>query len=340
MPNYCNFCKSFNKNQQLKRCTKCLNVAYCNSECQRNDWNEHQRVCVAKENDPIGFPFIISAKKSSINEAYLRDNLINYAKNFVQIMSVNNNQSDEYDDNDQANVFNYNLYKNFGVSIKTNQKQPAFKTLNELVNYIKSNNEKHQIYTLKLLWNNDVKLNVQICDYLNLHSVVSNNIKLNSSTSSDYTCLDECLKLFTKSEKLTPDNPWYCPKCKQHQEATKQIYLWKLPKYLIIILKRFQAHKEDTSNYPEWAQSKYGYFLNNRVQYEKLNTLIDFPLYDLDMSKYIYDPLNANSKANENVYDLYAVINHLGDSLYSGHYTAFARCHNDNDTLTNSLGRF
>ena len=150
--------------------------------------------------------------------------------------------------------------------------------------------------------------------------------------------LDECLKLFSKPEILTPDNPWYCPKCKKHQEATKQIYMWKLPKYLIIILKRFQAHEQDTSRYPEWIQAKYNYLLKNHVSYEKINTLIDFPLYNLDMSNYIYDPLN-DTKNNENIYDLHSVINHIGDSLYSGHYTAFSRCHKLNETLNNSLGK-
>jgi len=31
----------------------------------------------------------------------------------------------------------------------------------------------------------------------------------------------------------------YCPKCKSHQEAIKQMSPWKLPKILIIQLKRF-----------------------------------------------------------------------------------------------------
>jgi uncharacterized UBP type Zn finger protein len=56
------------------------------------------------------------------------------------------------------------------------------------------------------------------------------------------------------------------------------------------------------------------------------------------MSDYIYDPLKDSRDTNENIYDLHSVINHLGDSLYSGHYTAFSRCHEPNDTLKNSLG--
>ena len=35
----------------------------------------------------------------------------------------------------------------------------------------------------------------------------------------------------------------YCPKCKEHREAIKQMSLWRLPKILIIQLKRFTYQK-------------------------------------------------------------------------------------------------
>ena len=31
----------------------------------------------------------------------------------------------------------------------------------------------------------------------------------------------------------------YCPQCKQHREASKQLLLWRLPNVLIVQLKRF-----------------------------------------------------------------------------------------------------
>ena len=34
----------------------------------------------------------------------------------------------------------------------------------------------------------------------------------------------------------------YCSRCKQHREATKQMSVWRLPRYLIIHLKRFSFH--------------------------------------------------------------------------------------------------
>ena len=35
----------------------------------------------------------------------------------------------------------------------------------------------------------------------------------------------------------------YCPKCKEHREAIKQMSLWRLPRILIIQLKRFTYQK-------------------------------------------------------------------------------------------------
>ena len=221
------------------------------------------------------------------------------------------------------------------MSIK-NEIKPSiqFKTLTELINHLKGDcdNTKKQ-FSMKLVWNNDIKLNIKIYDkkLANLNKIGKDDYHHQESSN-----IDECLKLFSKSEKLDHQNEWYCPKCKKHQEATKQIYLWKLPKYLIIILKRFQAHKQDSSKYPEWVQSRYNYLLQNHVSYEKINTFIDFPLYNLDMSNYISDPLKHSKNNNENIYDLNSVINHLGDSLYSGHYTAFSRCHDSEDTLLNN----
>ncbi|XP_028401307.1 ubiquitin carboxyl-terminal hydrolase 15-like [Dendronephthya gigantea] len=116
--------------------------------------------------------------------------------------------------------------------------------------------------------------------------------------------LDDCINLFLNKEKLSADDPWYCPTCKEHQQATKKFDLWSLPKILIIHLKRFSY---------------------NRFWRDKLDIKVDFPLTNLDMSKYV-----INSEHPPAIYDLHAVSNHFG-GLGGGHYTAFGKNPNKND---------
>lgn len=57
--------------------------------------------------------------------------------------------------------------------------------------------------------------------------------------SSSRTSLSECLKQFLKVERLSGEAAWECPTCKTKREAEKKIDIWKLPKVLIVHLKRY-----------------------------------------------------------------------------------------------------
>ncbi|OMO52128.1 putative Ubiquitin carboxyl-terminal hydrolase [Corchorus capsularis] len=109
--------------------------------------------------------------------------------------------------------------------------------------------------------------------------------------------LYKCLQAFLMEEPLGPEDMWYCPGCKDHRQASKKLDLWRLPEILVIHLKRFS----------------YSRFLKN-----KLETYVDFPIDDLDLSDYI---AYKNGELS-NRYMLYAVSNHYG-SMGGGHYTAF-----------------
>eukprot|EP00794_Sanderia_malayensis_P007084 gene7084-7884_t len=113
--------------------------------------------------------------------------------------------------------------------------------------------------------------------------------------------LQDCLELFLTKEKLGADDPWYCPTCKIHQQASKKFDLWGLPTVLVIHLKRF--------SYNRWWR-------------DKLDTLVEFPIRDLNLTPYVFDKNHPAA-----VYDLHAVSNHYG-GLGGGHYTAYAKnCH-------------
>jgi ubiquitin C-terminal hydrolase len=55
---------------------------------------------------------------------------------------------------------------------------------------------------------------------------------------------------------------------------------------------------------------------------KKLQNLIEFPLEDLDLSKYV-----SGYKAETYVYDLFGVCNHMGNVM-GGHYTSFVKNRN------------
>lgn len=110
--------------------------------------------------------------------------------------------------------------------------------------------------------------------------------------------LKECIELFTTMETLGEHDPWYCPTCKKHQQATKKFDLWSLPRLLVVHLKRFSY---------------------NRCWRDKLDTVVDFPIKDLNMSEFVCDP-----KAGPYIYDLIAVSNHYG-GMGGGHYTAYGK---------------
>ncbi|KAH3732793.1 Ubiquitin carboxyl-terminal hydrolase 10 [Pelomyxa schiedti] len=107
--------------------------------------------------------------------------------------------------------------------------------------------------------------------------------------------LDYCLQLFTRNEKLNQQNMWYCPHCKEHKQAFKKLDVWRLPKVLVVHLKRFVYEGA-------WR--------------EKICTNVDFP-QEWDLTPHA-------RHSDQAVYSLYAVSSHSG-GLGGGHYTAYCR---------------
>lgn len=116
--------------------------------------------------------------------------------------------------------------------------------------------------------------------------------------STSKCSLQECLRLFSKEEKLTDINRFYCSHCKTRRDSLKKIEIWKLPPVLLVHLKRFSYDGR-------WKQ--------------KLQTSVDFPLEGLDLSQYVIGPKSTLKR-----YNLFAVSNHYG-GLDGGHYTAYCK---------------
>lgn len=110
------------------------------------------------------------------------------------------------------------------------------------------------------------------------------------------TSLYDCINLFVKPDILQGDNAWFNEETNEKQDVKKNVVFWNFPKILVIVLKRFTPDGQ-----------------------RKINTKIDFPVDNLDLSKYV---LGYNPKSY--IYDLYGVCNHNGGTN-SGHYTAFVK---------------
>ena len=111
--------------------------------------------------------------------------------------------------------------------------------------------------------------------------------------------LGDCLKLFSKKEVLGIADSWYCPKCKEHRQASKRIQLWNTPDILLIHLKRFES---------------------SRSFADKITEIVKFPIMNLDMSHHVVDRDDPRGY----IYDLIAVDNHFG-GIGGGHYTAYVK---------------
>jgi ubiquitin carboxyl-terminal hydrolase 2/21 len=124
--------------------------------------------------------------------------------------------------------------------------------------------------------------------------------------------LIDCFDLYVEGELLDGVNCVLDENTGKKVPAKKNIMFWSFPDILVIDIKRF--------NYRN---------IKNQI-------MVDFPLEDLDLSKYI---IGYNKESY--IYDLYAVCNHSG-SVMGGHYTSFIKNANGkwyhfNDTLVSEV---
>lgn len=129
---------------------------------------------------------------------------------------------------------------------------------------------------------------VQITDYIKSNTEIS---------------LQSCFKHFVTKEKLDKENTWYCNKCKEHKEAYIKHSLLRMPKVLIIHLKRFKKK----------------YHGNGYASFRKIKNYVDFEIENLDLSEFMIQKDKDGA-----FYNLIGVINHYGSSG-GGHYTAFCK---------------
>ena len=202
-----------------------------------------------------------------------------------------------YEDDDNLNK-KYEKYKNFINLNKYENESNEFYS-REDSNKSENNSENSDNYSVKSE-NNSIEYESNEHDsdeskkYLNLFR---NNEKIKKCDI--YDLFDN----FSKIEILDSDNQWFSPYCQKKVNAEKINLIWDSPKVFIIIIKRFE--------YTDYGA-------------EKLNHLVNFPIYNLDITKY----LHSNHVSNYTKYNLFAINNH--DSMNSmgidsGHYYSYCK---------------
>ncbi|AMD21862.1 HFR007Wp [Eremothecium sinecaudum] len=133
--------------------------------------------------------------------------------------------------------------------------------------------------------------------------------------SSRSCTIIDCFTEFTKIETLEQDEQWSCPDCMKRQPSTKKITITRLPRNLIIHLKRFDNMLKKNNVF---------------VSYPPVLDLTSFWANDYD-KKTPRGNKEFLSAANELPsrgqippfnYQLYGIACHTG-TLYGGHYTAY-----------------
>lgn len=118
--------------------------------------------------------------------------------------------------------------------------------------------------------------------------------------SANVVSVTDLLENFTQEEVLDYRERPRCGACKVDRKMYKAYSIQKLPRYLVLHLKRFQG-----------TQS-----------YKKITSLVAFPSAGLDMGPYVSS--SARGIQPHAKYNLYAVSNHTGTPI-AGHYTALCK---------------
>uniref|UniRef100_H3DL64 Ubiquitin carboxyl-terminal hydrolase n=1 Tax=Tetraodon nigroviridis TaxID=99883 RepID=H3DL64_TETNG len=110
---------------------------------------------------------------------------------------------------------------------------------------------------------------------------------------------------FASVERIVGEDKYFCETCHHYTEAERSLLFDKTPEVITIHLKRFSANSLELDPYAGLS---------------KVNTPLQTPL-TLSLEEWCTRP----SAAQEQRYQLFAVIMHSGVTISSGHYTAYVR---------------
>lgn len=82
----------------------------------------------------------------------------------------------------------------------------------------------------------ELKLEVMIPSSSNavFQGLALNPVSPRASFDGKSVSLASCFTGFSKEEKLSGNDQWYCSKCKEHRDIFKKLQIYKVPKILMI----------------------------------------------------------------------------------------------------------
>lgn len=153
------------------------------------------------------------------------------------------------------------------------------------------------------IWNMFYGIHVSQIISLDTNEVLSSSpepyfiINLAIPSNNKTPTLLDCFDLYVEGEILEGENAWFNEATGMKQNVKKSISYWSMPNILVIDLKRINIYNHNNKN----------------------QILVDFPLTNLDLSKYV-----IGYKKHNCIYDLYGICNHMGGTM-GGHYTSFVK---------------
>lgn len=162
----------------------------------------------------------------------------------------------------------------------------------------------------------DISLNLDL-SFCSSTGMTNKNSKPNENAS--ISTLLGCLDLFTRPEKLGPDQKLYCQNCQERRNSLKQMSIRRLPVVLCLHIKRFEHS-------------------SIRKMSRKIDQYLQFP-FSLDMASYLSSSIVRNRFGNRifafegdesdtcTEFEIFAVVTHSG-MLESGHYVTYVRVRN------------
>jgi len=214
---------------------------------------------------------------------------------------------DQHDAQEVLSLILDNLHEGLKYDVEVKYDGQAENLLDEImiesINNWKNNLQNKYSIVGELFFGQFINKIISLDQY-NKNQLVSKTFELFSMLNIPIygeTLHDSLQKYF---EKEVLETKYFDEKNNKHIDAYKQIKMMKVPKYLIIVLKRYKNTINGNS--------------------AKVNNLITFPIDNLDLSIYSegYESIECSAK-------LISVSYHKGNVLNGGHY--YAICRNKND---------